>query len=102
MMLCRESGDARKSKPYLPQDKQYLVTRNGDMQKCLQPALLPPVVSCDTVLRLQFLVTGEQLLLRTVTLKMMATMMIGSQQPVEESRLQTVMKCLLLARRLSS
>ena len=27
---CRESGDAKKRRPYLPADKQFLVTRNGE------------------------------------------------------------------------
>ena len=29
-MLRREAGDKAKAKAYLPKEKQYLVTRNGD------------------------------------------------------------------------
>jgi hypothetical protein len=29
LVLCRESGDPSKRKPYFPADKQFLVTRNG-------------------------------------------------------------------------
>lgn len=31
----REAGDVRKKRQFLPADKQYLVTRNGEPQRAL-------------------------------------------------------------------
>lgn len=40
-VACRDGGDPSKSVPYLPKDKQFLVTKNGEHHVFLQPKNLP-------------------------------------------------------------
>lgn len=84
LLLIRESGDPSKRKPYLPSDKQFLITRNGKIFRvdvCL-------VSECTLFYGLftgwQYLVYGElhlwQKIMKLLEVKcwlMMKIMMVG-------------------------